>query len=392
MFERTGGYYTILLSGGTIAYARNISTLARDIAETRPSLLIAVPGVLEKAYNEGSRKAQSGSRIRSILISSTITNLNRRTSLRCKMKRVPWSLALRCIILDFLIARRFRKAAGGRLRLIISGGAPLDRRIARIFHILGFTIVEGYGLTETSPVVCSSLLDDNRLGTVGKPFEGVEIKISDNEEILVRGPNVMKGYLNKPEETARVIDQQGWFHTGDQGRWDDGDDLIITGRIKELIVNSFGKKIPPEPIEQRICKSQYIDQALIFGDRQRYPMALIVPNRKAIEGRAQRENIHHHNYASLLNHTRIRELIRREIKSATANLSSYEKPRAFIMTPDHFTVENGLLTSTLKLRRGAVLERYKPEINALFEQIENRHGQGNRGAKKRYGAISSLLN
>jgi long-chain acyl-CoA synthetase len=284
--------------------------------------------------------------------------------------RVPLGLKAKCSIFNTLIASKFRNIAGGRLRLIASGGAPLDQRIAKVLHVLGINIMEGYGLTETSPIVCCHTLEDRKLGTVGKPLDGVEVAIGEKDEILVKGPNVMKGYLNKPEETGGAMDKDGWFHTGDKGRFDADGNLLITGRIKELIVTSYGKKIAPAPIEARMTKSRYIAQAVLHGDKRKYLVALVVPCRESIQCYARDRAIFCDNYSILLEHNEIKKLIDREIEGATADLASYEKVRAFALLSEEFSVENDLLTPTLKLRKGKIMERYQDVINALYDQVE----------------------
>lgn len=372
MFERTC-CYTLLFAGGTIGYAENLSTIAQDVAEIRPTLLIAVPRIIEKAYDMAVEKVEKSSPIKKALVLSAIKNLNKYANLKYKnMKISPW-LKIKYSIYNRLVASKFREIAGGRLRLIISGSAPLNPQIEKIFYILGFNIIEGYGLTETSPVVCTNLIEDNRLGTVGKPIDDVEIKIGDGDEILVKGPNVMKGYLNKPEETARVIDSNGWFHTGDQGRFDAYGNLIITGRIKEIIVTSYGKNIAPAPLEEKISRSRYIDQVMLHGDKRKYIVALIVPNRESIEHYAGEKNILSGNYSELLETDKIKELINHEIEKATTDLASYEKVKTFALLSEGFTVENGMFTLTLKLRRGEIAKRYVELINALYENLEKKN-------------------
>jgi long-chain acyl-CoA synthetase len=237
---------------------------------------------------------------------------------------------------------------------------------------LGFNIIEGYGLTETAPIVCTATLEDNCLGTVGKPLDGVEVKIGESDEILVRGPNLMCGYFNMPEETAKAIDGDGWFHTGDQGRLDARGNLVITGRLKELIVTSYGKKVAPVPIEAEITKSPYIDQALLYGDNKRFITALIVPRRDCLERYAREKGILASDYAELLARREISELIAAEIERATTELTPFEKVRAFALLPEGFTVANELLTPTLKLRRKKILERYRNAIDALYEACKER--------------------
>ncbi len=366
MFERTGGYYVMMFSGGAIGYAENFSTIVLDIGEVQPTILVALPRVLEKAYETAVQKVASGPWIQRKLVTSAIKNLNRYYNLNYKKKPIPRILKIKCNIYDKLVASKFRKIAGGRLRVMVSGGAPLNKQIAKIYHILGLNICEGYGLTETAPVISSTFIDDNRLGTVGKPFPDVQIKIGDNQEILVKGPNLMLGYHNKPDETRKAIDQGGWFHTGDQGKLDKDGNLIITGRIKELIVTSYGKNIPPIPIEEKICRCGYIEQVMLYGDKKNFIVALVVPNKKLIEYYARSNKISCENYTELCASNDIKTFLTNEIENATTDLAPYEKIKAFTIIPEGFNIDNGMLTPTLKLRRNKVLEKYKPLIEAMY--------------------------
>ena len=372
MFERTCGYYTAIFVGGSIGYAKDISTVAEDIKKVRPTILLVVPRVIEKAYDTSVKKVEESSPIKKALVLSAIRNLNEYANLKYKKMNISLGLRMKCGIYNSLVASKFKKIAGGKLRLLVSGGAPLNRQVAKVFYILGFNIVEGYGLTETSPVVCSGAVEGHRLGTVGKPFDDVEIRIGENDEILVRGPNVMKGYFNRPEETTRAIDKEGWFHTGDKGKLDEDGNLIITGRIKEIIVTSYGKNVAPVPIEAEITKSSYITQVVLYGDNKKYITALIVPEREPIERYAKERNILVADYKELLDKDNIKKLIANEIKKATVNFAPFEKVKAFTLLPESFTIENSMLTPTLKLRRPKIIERYRSEIDSMYAQTEGR--------------------
>jgi long-chain acyl-CoA synthetase len=376
MFERTCGYYTMVFTGGRIGYAENLTTVAEDAEEIRPTVVLAVPRVIEKVHDTAVRKVESRSAFMQHLVTFAVRNLNEYANLRYRNERIPLWLKLKCAISRARVASKFKKLGGGRIRLIVSGGAPLNRKIAKMFYILGFNIVEGYGLTETSPVVTCNGVEDNRLGTVGRPFEGVQVRIGEDDEILVKGPNVMKCYFKRSEETARVIDQDGWFHTGDQGRFDDAGNLIISGRIKELIVTSGGKKIIPSPIEARICMSPHIDQAMLCGDRRNYLVAILSLKRESIEQYAAKKSISSESYPSLLRTEEIRELIRDEIREATGELASYERVKAFALVDEEFSIENELLTATLKLRRGKVMDTYSNLIDAMYsgDRTPKEHG------------------
>jgi len=250
---------------------------------------------------------------------------------------------------------------------MVSSSAPLDKKLAHTIRNLGFNLLEGYGLTECSPAVCAAIPGQERVGTVGKPFADVEVRIGPNDEILVRGPNVMKGYLNKPKETAEVIDAEGWFHSGDQGRFDDEGNLIITGRIKELIINSYGKNIPPSPIELAISNSKYVEQVIVHGDRRPFLCALVVPNRLTLETFAREKGMEFKRHTDVLDHPEVIKLFDGEIKKALAGFAQYEQVHRFRLIPEPFSVENGLLTPSLKTKRPQVIAAYKNEIEKMYE-------------------------
>ena len=368
MFERTCGYYTVMLAGGCIAYAESVQTVAADVRAVRPTLMIVVPRVLEKVYGAVQDKVLAGSAFNRLLMIATLHTYSRHARLKTKGQSIPALLALQHWLLGRVVVRKLVQLGGGRLRLIVSGGAPLDRRLGRIIRNLGFNVIEGYGLTETSPIVCAAIPGEERMGTVGKPFDGVEVRIGGNDEVLVRGPNVMKGYLNKPEETAKAIDPDGWFHTGDQGRFDDSGNLTITGRIKEILINSYGKNIAPVPIEQAMCVSKYIEQAVVFGDHRPYLTALVVPSPIALEAFARDSRLSHRELADLLDQPPVKELYRREVDKALAGFAQYEQVRRFLLVPEPFTVENGMLTPSFKIRRPRVALAFRMELERLYKE------------------------
>ncbi|MFO7649895.1 MAG: AMP-dependent synthetase/ligase, partial [bacterium] len=367
MFERTCGYYTVLLVGGCIAYAESTQTVAHDVQAVRPTVLIVVPRVLEKVYNVVRERVLTGPAWKRWLMVESLRVYSRHHGLKSRGRPIPLGLRLERWVLGKLVVKKLHALAGGRLRYLMSGAAPLDKRLGRILRSLGFNIYEGYGLTETSPVVCSMMPGDERIGTVGKPLEDVEIRIGPESEVLIRGPNVMKGYLNKPEETARVIDAEGWFHTGDQGRLDDRGNLVITGRIKEIIVNSYGKNIAPVPIEQQLAESDFVEQAMVCGDRKPYLVALVVPSQIVLQDWCRSKGIDCADFARCLDHPQVVELYRGIVGNALKDFAQYEQVKAFRLVPEPFTVENALLTPTFKLRRPQVYEAYKEAVEKLYE-------------------------
>jgi long-chain acyl-CoA synthetase len=372
MFERTCGHYVFLFAGGTIAYAQGLGTVGEDVAAVRPTVLIAVPRVLERAYETAVARIERGPWIGRGVIHRAFALLNECSNRRYRGERAPIWLKLRCRMYDRLIASRFRRVGGGRLRLIVSGGAPLDRRIGKILRVLGFGVVEGYGLTETSPVVSCGSVEGHRLGTVGKPLDGVEVRIADDGEILVRGPNVMKGYLGKPDETARVLGEGGWLHTGDLGKFDEDGNLVVTGRSKEIIVTSYGKNVAPAAVEERIARSPYVSQAVVFGDNMKSLVALIVPAREAIERFAREKGLRWTSYDTLLADSVITGLLGDEIKRANAEAPSYERVAGFELLAEPFSEESGTLTPTLKIRRKKVAETCTELIQGLYDKLEGR--------------------
>ncbi|MCK5607670.1 long-chain fatty acid--CoA ligase [Candidatus Pacearchaeota archaeon] len=366
MLERTGGYYCVLFAGGRIGYAEDMTTAVQDSEKVRPTVMLAVPRVIEKVYEVALKKVEESSPLQRALLNSTIKNLNELANRKYRGMKISLGLKIKCSILNKLVASKFRKLCGGRIRLIMSGGAPLNRQIAKAFYILGYNILEGYGLTETSPIVACGVVDDNCLGTVGKPLPDVEVRIGENNEILIRGPNVMKGYYNKPAETAKVIDKDGWFHSGDQGAFDEKGHLKITGRIKEIIVTSGGKNIAPAPIEARISMSSFIDQVMLYGDKKRYLVALVIPNQLIVEEFACAQNLQFQTYPELLARDEIKSVIKRDIIDATTDLPSYEKIKAFALIPEPFTAKNEMLTPSFKLKRKKITERYNDILETLY--------------------------
>ncbi len=368
MFERTCGCYVMLFSGGTIAYVENITTIAEDARVIRPTVGIAVPRVLEKINEIAEQTVQAGSWLKKALVQSAVKNLNQYANLKYRKEKIPLLLSFKCFFFNKLISAKFQKIAGGRLRMVITGGAPLNRNLAKILYIFGFNIIEGYGLTETSPVISCNAPGDNRLGTVGKPIDNVHVKIGENDEILVKGPNIMKGYYRKHEETAKIIDQDGWLHTGDQGKFDEYGNLVITGRIKEIIVTSYGKNIAPAPIEASLTKGQYITQTMIHGDNKKYLIALIVPDRDAISKYASENKIPYDDYQQLLESASIMKLIADIIEEVNKQLAPHEMIKKFVLVSEEFTIDNQLLTPTLKPRRPVIAQKYNTLIEKLYTE------------------------
>ncbi len=366
MFERTCDYYCVLFAGGAIGYAEDLTTAAQDAEKVRPTVVLAVPRVIEKVYAVALTKVEESTPLRRGLVNLAVKSLNELANRRYRGTKIPLLLQIKCSILDKLVASKFRKLCGGRIRLIVSGAAPLNRRIAKAFYILGFNILEGYGLTEASPVVACNALEDNCLGTVGRPLPGVEVRIGENNEILIRGPNVMKGYFNKSDDTVRAIDKDGWLHSGDQGAFDEKGHLKIIGRIKEIIVTSSGKNVAPAPIEAKISTSVFVDQVMLYGDQKKCLVALVVPSQQITEEYARSRNISFQDYAELLSRDEVKNAIKRDIVAAIGELPGYAQIKAFALVPEQFSVTNEMLTPTLKLRRGHIVRRHSKVLESMY--------------------------
>jgi long-chain acyl-CoA synthetase len=366
MFERTCGCYAALFGGACIAYAREVGTVAEDALAVRPTAILAVPRVLERACSAVTERVAGGSSLRRWLMSRAVRSANRYANLRYRGDHVPVTLWVARPVYDRLVLSKLRSITGGRLRLIVCGGAPLDRQTAKLLLVVGLQLTEGYGLTEAGPVVACGVPGRHRLGTAGPPLEGVQVRVGANGEVLVRGPNVMAGYLNRPEETREAIDADGWLHTGDQGEFDEAGNLTITGRIKELIVTAYGKNVSPAGVESAILRSRYIDQAIVCGDRRKFLSALIVANRALVTDFCRTQGLEADDYAQVLAAEAVRQLIQSELEAASAGLAHYETVKAFALLADPFTVANGLLTPTLKPRRKAIEERYASELEGTY--------------------------
>jgi long-chain acyl-CoA synthetase len=250
---------------------------------------------------------------------------------------------------------------------MISGGAPLNKHIAEFFHAAGLLILEGYGLTETSPVISANLVESLRFGTVGHVLPGVEVKIAEDGEILARGPNIMKGYYNRPEETAEAIDPDGWFHTGDIGHIDSDGFLVITDRKKALIVTAGGKNVAPAAIENALSADKFINQAFAYGDARKYITALIVPDWERVEKYADEHKIRFSSRAQLCSHSAINSLIQRRIESAMEEFAPFEQVKRFKLMEREFSQEDGEVTPTLKLKRNEITRRYWKELDRLYQ-------------------------
>ncbi len=365
-YERTTGYYSAFAAGATIAFAESIETVARNLTEVRPTVMTSVPRLFERARARVMATLAQQPRLRQRIALWALDVGRRAWHERQRRGRLSATTAAQLRFADRLVLRKLRERFGGRLRFFVSGGAALPVDVAEFFFAIGIPILEGYGLTEAAPVLTVNRLDDIELGTVGKPLDNVEIRLAEDGEILARGPNIMRGYWRDPEATAEAIDSEGWLHTGDIGCWSARGNLIITDRKKHIFVSSGGKNIAPQPIEQLLCQSPYIDQCLLIGDGRPYCTALIVPDFEALTAYAAEHGIAESSTEALVQHPAIQELIQRELDRLQRPLARYERVRRFTLLPKPFSIESGELTPTLKIRRSVVERNYAELIEAMY--------------------------
>lgn len=364
-FERMAGYYTAIACGATVAYAESVETVRDNLLEVHPTVIAAVPRLFERIYIRVQKQIETMSPLRRKIFQWAI-NTGKTYARARRAGNNSTILNLKRTIADKLVYRKLKERTGGNIRFFISGGAALGREYGEFFEAVGLQIIEGYGLSETSPVISVNRLDDYKFGTVGKPIPGVEVKIADDGEILARGPNVMKGYWNNKRATDEVIDQSGWFHTGDIGMFDDDGFLVITDRKKHLFVSSGGKNIAPQPIENLLLQSKFIDQCLLMGDGRMFLTALIVPDIDVLREYAHSNDIKYSNENDLVKNEGIYKAIENDINKLQVNLASYERVRKFTILNEPFTIENGELTPTLKIRRKIVVEKYKECVEKMY--------------------------
>ncbi len=370
IFERMVGHYTMLHAGIVINYATSIDNVAAEMTEVRPTIVVSVPRLYEKIYARVLEGALSGSAIKKQIFFWARKTAFEWADRTLANETLPAGLALKKRIADKLVFSKLQARTGGRLRLFVSGGAPLSPEIARFFYAAGLPILEGYGLTETSPVIACNTFAHFRLGTVGQPIPGVEVQIGPDGEILARGPNVMQGYYHKPEATAEALDPDGWFHTGDIGELDPDGYLKITDRKKDLIVTAGGKNIAPQPIENRIKSNKYVANAVMLGDRRKFPIMLVVPNMENLRAWALRHHMQFVDDASLLRNEKAVQKVEREMMKHLRDLAQFEIPKKVLLIASDFSIESGELTPTLKVKRRVVEKNYRDQIEALYAEPE----------------------
>jgi long-chain acyl-CoA synthetase len=364
IFERMAGYYTGFSSGGMICYAESIETVAQNFLEVRPTILTSVPRLFERMHSKIIKNVESQSPVKQKIFYRSIKIGKKTVEARKKGKLNPL-LSVQHKIADKLVFSKLKERTGGRLRFFISGGAALSPELGEFFEAVGIKIIEGYGLTESSPVLAANRVDDYKFGTVGKVFPGVEIKLAPDGEILAKGPNIMLGYYKNKKETNEVL-KDGWLHTGDIAEFDKEGFLKITDRKKHLFKTTAGKYIAPTPIENLFLSSKYIDQFVLIGDRRMYLSALIVPDFESLKEYADSHKITYSNIADLSEHKVIRKLIEDEMGKIQRNLANYEKVRKFTLLEKPFSLETGEITPSLKIKRKVVEELYSDRIEKMY--------------------------
>jgi long-chain acyl-CoA synthetase len=364
-FERTAGYYVPMMCGATVAYARSIQQLPEDLLIVHPTILVSVPRIYERVYAGIRAKLAEGSAVSRKLFSLAVDIGFSR--FEYQQRRGSWRLShLLWPLLDNLVAKKVMSKLGGRLRGAMSGGAALSADISRVFIGLGLPLLQGYGMTESSPVVCSNTFDNNVPGTVGRPIPGVEVKLGENDALLIHGPNVMLGYWNDPEATKAVLTPDGWLNSGDIARIDEGSGITITGRLKEIIVMSTGEKVPPADMEAAILRDPLFEQVMLIGEGRSYLSALVVVNPGNWESLSGRYHLDR-DWHNLAQDQKLEEILLERITHQISEFPGYAKLYRVALAQEPWTIENGMLTPTLKLRRGRVLDRYKAEVIRLYE-------------------------
>jgi long-chain acyl-CoA synthetase len=360
--------YVYLFSGAPVAYVEAVEMVSKALLELHPTVMAAVPRVFEKIYVLIMEQGSKTTGFKRVLFDWSMRVAKKSALWRCGEQDAGLGVKLQAAIADALVFSKIRAGTGGRLRVVLSGGAPLSKDLAEFFWAVGVPIYQGYGLTETSPVLTSNY-PKNRIGSSGRPIPNIQLRIAEDGEILAKGPCVMQGYFKNPEATREVIDEAGWFHTGDIGYLDKDNYLFITDRKKDLIKTAAGKFVAPQPIENSLKTSPYILNAMVIGDKRKFVVALLVPNLTTVSAKAQEQGIKFASNAGLAAHPWVHALIDSEVKRLTANLAQYETIKRFALLPEDFTFDNGSLTFTLKLKRRVVEQQYAGVIQSLYADV-----------------------
>ena len=358
--------YLYLSAGITVTFAESPDTLARDLMRVRPTLMTAVPRVFEKLHERIEDTIAHAPAVRQAVVRWALDVGGRRSTRKRSGQRVGALLAIEDRIADALVFRRIRAGTGGRVRVLVSGSAPLSRQIAEFFDAIGLTIFEGYGLTEASPVLTVNPLDRPKFGTVGRTLSSVELRIATDGEILARGPNIMLGYYNRPDETRAVLGANGWLQTGDIGSLDEDGYLTITDRKKDIIVTSGGKSVAPQPIESELRQHPLIAEAVLVGNRRKFVAALLVPDFAELDKRLAEDTQRHDTRDALVTRADVVALFQQAVDAVNATRAPFETIKRFALLPSEFTIAGGELTPTMKVKRRVVEERWRTVIEKLY--------------------------
>jgi long-chain acyl-CoA synthetase len=373
VFEREGDYM-FWSCGTTLAYVGSIDDVPQALQEVRPTMAMSVPRLYEKMYARVLENAKAGGAVKWRIFGWARGVANRWADEKLAGREPGGVLAWQYGLAQKLVFSKLQERTGGRMRYFVSGGAPLAAEINKFFYAAGLTILEGYGLTETSPVIAVNTPTAFRIGTVGRPIEGAEVRIVPYPEaqapdglVLTRGPHVMRGYYNNPDATAAAIDADGWFNTGDIGRLEDGF-LRITDRAKDIIVTSGGKNVAPQPIENAVKTNKYVSQAVVIGDKRKFPVILIVPNWEPLEAWARQQNLPTDDRSKLLAHPAVVAKMEAEVRGQYTGLAKFETPKKVALLEREFTIDDGELTPKLSVKRRVIDAKYKAVIDALYAE------------------------
>jgi long-chain acyl-CoA synthetase len=365
IFERMAGLYAMLAAGASIAYAESLDTVAANAVDVKPTILCGVPRFFEKVYARVMDNARVQPPLRRAIFHWGLNVGLEKGQAYFQHRRPAPLLALQAGISDRLVGAKIRARVGGKVRMCISGGAPLAPKVLEFFFAVGIPVREGYGLTETSPVICLNPPGREKPGSVGPPVPGVEVSIGDEGEILTRGPHVMKGYYKNDEATREAL-RGGWFHTGDIGHIDADGFLVITDRLKDLLVTAGGKKVAPQPLEAKLKASKWTSEAVLLGDRRPYIVALLVPNFANLEAEAKAQGWNYRTVSDLLDRPEVRAIYQTVIDQVNADLARFEQTKHFALLDRDLSQDAGELTPTLKVRRKVIMEKFAPVIERLY--------------------------
>jgi long-chain acyl-CoA synthetase len=373
-FGQTVELHTIFAMGGSTAFATSVAEITSNLPEVKPTMLVSVPTIFGRIYTGLNKRMAEGSSAQKMIFDQAMSNATKRRNL-AEQGKSSWFVDMQQNLFDKLVFSKIRAGLGGNLTYAISGGAAIPVEVAEFIDNLGVTVYEGYGLSETSPIATANWPGTRKIGSVGKPIPGTSVSLDTaasadprDGEIVIYGHNVMQGYHNRPEENAKVFTDDGGFRSGDLGRIDDDGFLFITGRVKEQYKLENGKYVVPTPIEEKIGLSAYIANVMVYGDNKPFNVAVIVPDAPAVEEWAAAEGVEFENFEGLVEDPRVRQLIGDEVDKAMADVKGYEKVRAFVIAPEDFSTENGMLTPTLKVKRRIVIDHYGDEIQALYAE------------------------